>query len=55
MIDPKRPVTAEPTQDECEAIKRAYDKILEAGITFDIEACVQMGKIFSYYGVKTDC
>ena len=41
-----------PSQEECEAMQRINDKINDAGLTFDLLACVQLARVFVHYGVK---
>lgn len=40
-----------PTQEEQEAMQRVRDKISEAGLEFDLLACVQLAKVFVHYKV----
>lgn len=41
-----------PNKEECQAMQRVCDKIRNAGLTFDLLACVQIAKIFAHYEVE---
>ena len=41
-----------PTKEECEAMQRVRNKMKDAGLIFDLSACVLLAKIFTFYNVE---